>query len=313
MKILVTGGAGFLGSNLSRKLLKDGYEVICLDDLSTGRLTNLSDLMDNPNFEFVKMDVNNPLNLEIDGIFNLACPASPIQYQRNPINTLKTNVLGSLNVLDLAERLGVRVLQASTSEIYGDPLENPQREDYWGNVNSIGIRSCYDEGKRAAETLFFDYHRTKDIDIRVMRIFNTYGPGMSMDDGRVVSNFIIQALQNQNITIFGDGKQSRSFCYVDDLILGMSTFFFSNKSVSPTNFGNPLPISMLELAEEIIKLTGSKSKLIFAPLPGDDPKLREPDISRATATIGWSPVVTREQGLTKTIAYFKNELMRNLE
>lgn len=312
MKLLVTGGAGFLGSNLCRKLLKDEHEVICLDDLSTGRLANLSDLMQNSKFEFVQMDVNHPLKFEIEGIFNLACPASPIQYQRNPINTLKTNVLGSLQVLDLAERQGARVLQASTSEIYGDPLENPQREDYWGNVNSIGIRSCYDEGKRAAETLFFDYHRTKGIDIRVMRIFNTYGPGMSMDDGRVVSNFIIQALQNQDITIFGDGTQSRSFCYVDDLILGMTSFFFSTKGISPTNFGNPFPVTMLELAEEIINLTKSKSKLIFTPLPGDDPKLREPDISRARTTIGWSPTIAREQGLISTIAYFKNELTQSV-
>lgn len=305
MKILVTGGAGFLGSHLCRALLEMKHEVICLDNFYTGKKANIQDLITNPNFELIRHDVTFPIYLEIDGIFNLACPASPIQYQKNPVQTLKTSVHGAINMLGLAKRTGARILQASTSEVYGDPTVSPQNESYWGNVNPIGIRSCYDEGKRAAETLFNDYHRQYGVDIRIARIFNTYGPRMSPDDGRVVSNFIDQALENQDITIYGDGKQVRSFCYVDDLIDGLCKLFFTENCHTPVNLGNPTPINMIDLAQEIIDLTHSKSKIAFLPLPQDDPITREPDSELASKLLGWKASTTRTQGLIKTIDYFK--------
>ena len=305
MKILVTGGAGFLGSHLCRALLNMNHEVICLDNFYTGSKTNIEELLLHPKFELIRHDVTFPTYLEVDGIFNLACPASPIQYQRNPVQTLKTSVHGAINMLGLAKRTGARILQASTSEIYGDPTVSPQNESYWGNVNPIGIRSCYDEGKRAAETLFNDYFRQYKVDIRIARIFNTYGPRMSQDDGRVVSNFINQALENNGITIYGDGKQIRSFCYVDDLIDGLCKLFFTENCNSPINLGNPAPIHIIDLAREIIELTGSQSKLVFLPLPQDDPITREPDATLAQQLLGWEASTSRTQGLTKTIDYFK--------
>ena len=305
MKILVTGGAGFLGSHLCRALLNMNHEVICLDNFYTGSKTNIEELLLHPKFELIRHDVTFPIYLEVDGIFNLACPASPIQYQRNPVQTLKTSVHGAINMLGLAKRTGARILQASTSEIYGDPTVSPQNESYWGNVNPIGIRSCYDEGKRAAETLFNDYFRQYKVDIRIARIFNTYGPRMSQDDGRVVSNFINQALENNDITIYGDGKQIRSFCYVDDLIDGLCKLFFTENCNSPINLGNPAPIHIIDLAREIIELTGSQSKLVFLPLPQDDPITREPDATLAQQLLGWEASTSRTQGLTKTIDYFK--------
>jgi UDP-glucuronate decarboxylase len=305
MKILVTGGAGFLGSHLCRKLLELNHEVICLDNFYTGSKANIEELLLNPKFEHIRHDVTFPIYLEVDGIFNLACPASPIQYQRNPVQTLKTSVHGAINMLGLAKRTGARILQASTSEIYGDPTTSPQNESYWGNVNPIGIRSCYDEGKRAAETLFNDYFRQYKVDIRIARIFNTYGPRMSQDDGRVVSNFINQALDNKDITIYGDGKQIRSFCYVDDLIDGLCKLFFTGNYNSPINLGNPAPIHIIDLAREVIELTGSRSKLIFLPLPQDDPITREPDVTLAKELLGWEAPTSRTQGLTRTISYFK--------
>ena len=305
MKILVTGGAGFLGSHLVDRLLQEKHEVVVVDNLYTGSKANLVHLRDNPNFEFIRHDVTIPLYLEIEGIFNLACPASPIHYQKDPVQTLKTSVHGAINMLGLAKRTGARIFQASTSEVYGDPTENPQRETYWGNVNPIGIRSCYDEGKRAAETLFVDYKRQHDVDIRIARIFNTYGPRMSMNDGRVVSNFIVQALKGEDITLYGDGTQTRSFCFVSDLIEGIYRLFFTHNSAIPTNLGNPQPISMKQLASEVIALTNSKSKIIHLPLPSDDPILREPDISVAKKTLNWEPVVERAEGLLSTIKYFE--------
>jgi UDP-glucuronate decarboxylase len=305
MKILVTGGAGFLGSHLCRKLLELNHEVICLDNFYTGSKANIEELLLNPRFELIRHDVTFPIYLEVDGIFNLACPASPIQYQRNPVQTLKTSVHGAINMLGLAKRTGARILQASTSEIYGDPTISPQDESYWGNVNPIGIRSCYDEGKRAAETLFNDYFRQYKVDIRIARIFNTYGPRMSQDDGRVVSNFINQALVNKDITIYGDGKQIRSFCYVDDLIDGLCKLFFTENCNSPVNLGNPAPIHIIDLAREVIELTGSSSNLIFLPLPQDDPITREPDATLAKELLGWEASTSRTQGLTRTIDYFK--------
>jgi len=305
LKVLVTGGAGFLGSHLCKSLLDQKISVVCLDNFYTGAESTVAKFLQNPSFELIKGDVREKIEMEIDGILNLACPASPIHYQKNPVDTLTTNVQGAINVLDLAKRLGVRVLQASTSEIYGDPTESPQRETYWGNVNPIGIRSCYDEGKRAAETLFFDYHREFDVDIRVARIFNTYGPGMAMQDGRVVSNFIVQALTNQDITIYGNGEQTRSLCYVDDLIAGLVSLFFTDDIIGPVNLGNPDPISMNDLAEEIITLTKSKSKIQYLPLPGDDPVQREPDISLAKERLSWAPKIPRDQGLQWTIEYFR--------
>jgi UDP-glucuronate decarboxylase len=305
MKILVTGGAGFLGSHLCEKLLTNGHEVVALDNLVTGSKSNIAHLLSNPKFEFMRHDVTFPVYLEVEGIFNLACPASPKKYQSDPVQTLKTSVHGAINLLGLAKRTKAKILQASTSEIYGDPKVSPQTETYWGNVNPIGIRSCYDEGKRAAETLFSDYHRQYNLDIRIARIFNTYGPKMSEDDGRVVSNFIVQALKNQEITIYGDGSQTRSFCYVDDLIEGLLSLFFSNKYLGPINLGNPKPISMKELAGEIIELTKSKSQIIYLPLPEDDPVERKPDINRAIQYLKWEPKIERLEGLSKTIEYFK--------
>jgi len=308
MRILVTGGAGFLGSHLCDRLLELNHEVIALDNLYTGRKSNIAHLLSNPNFEFMRHDVTFPLYLEIDGIFNLACPASPIHYQRNPVQTLKTSVHGAINILGLAKRTGARVLQASTSEVYGDPAISPQNEKYWGNVNPIGIRACYDEGKRAAETLFFDYHRQHGLDIRVPRIFNTYGPRMAMNDGRVVSNFIVQAIKHEPITIYGSGDQTRSFCYVDDLIDGLLKLFFTPNVHEPINLGNPEPISMIELAKEVISLTQSRSEIITLPLPQDDPLTREPDISRAKKLLNWEPKTSRFEGLVKTVEYFGGNL-----
>jgi UDP-glucuronate decarboxylase len=308
MRILVTGGAGFIGSHLSKKLLDLGHEIICLDNFFTGSKKNIVHLLSNPNFELIRHDVTFPLYIEVDGIFNLACPASPLQYQKNPVQTLKTSVHGAINILGLAKRTGARVLQASTSEIYGDPSVSPQKEDYWGNVNPIGIRACYDEGKRAAETLFFDYHRQFGLDIRVARIFNTFGPHMAVNDGRVVSNFIVQALQNSNISIYGDGTQTRSFCYVDDLVDGLISLFFAERVFEPINLGNPVPISVMELAKEIVELTGSKSKIKHEDLPCDDPKTREPDCTRAQEILGWAPRIDRRTGLVQTIKYFERAL-----
>lgn len=305
MKILVTGGAGFLGSHLCRALLEMEHEVICLDNFYTGSKANIQELLSHPKFELIRHDVTFPIYLEVDGIFNLACPASPIQYQKNPVQTLKTSVHGAINMLGLAKRTGARILQASTSEVYGDPTVSPQVESYWGNVNPIGIRSCYDEGKRAAETLFNDYHRQYKVDIRIARIFNTYGPRMSPDDGRVVSNFIDQALDNKDITIYGDGKQVRSFCYVDDLIDGLCKLFFAENCHFPINLGNPTPIDIVDLAREIIELTKSSSTLVFHPLPQDDPLTREPNIDLASELLGWKASTSRAQGLAKTIDYFK--------
>lgn len=308
MRILVTGGAGFLGSHLCDSLLELGHEVVSLDNFYTGTMRNLSHLKQNENFESIRHDVTIPIYLEVDGIFNLACPASPIHYQNDPVQTLKTSVHGAINVLGLAKRTKARILQASTSEIYGDPEVHPQKEDYWGRVNPIGIRACYDEGKRAAETLFFDYHRQHGLDIRVARIFNTFGPRMKLNDGRVITNFISQALQDQPITIYGDGKQTRSFCYVDDLIDGLIKLFFTEKVYEPVNLGNPTPITMLQLANEVIKLTNSKSELVFEDLPGDDPRDREPDISKAKSLLGWNPQVSRTVGLEKAIADLRAQL-----
>jgi UDP-glucuronate decarboxylase len=305
MKILVTGGAGFLGSHLCEKLLELKYEVICVDNFYTGSSKNISHLEDYDNFEVIRHDITFPLYLEVDGIFNLACPASPVQYQKNPVQTFKTNVHGAINMLGLAKRTGARFLQASTSEVYGDPEVSPQVEEYWGNVNPIGIRSCYDEGKRAAETLTVDYHRQHGTDIRIARIFNTYGPRMSVDDGRVVSNFIVQALRGEQLTIFGDGKQTRSFCFVSDLIDGLISLFSNESLIGPINLGNPEPIEMNQLASEIISLTNSKSEVLHLLLPEDDPKRREPDIRKAKEILGWSPKTNRFDGLSKTIDYFK--------
>jgi UDP-glucuronate decarboxylase len=309
MRILVTGGAGFLGSHLCDSLLELGHEVVSVDNFYTGSLRNLSHLKQNANFESIRHDVTIPVYLEVDGIFNLACPASPIHYQNDPVQTLKTSVHGAINVLGLAKRTKARILQASTSEIYGDPEVHPQKEDYWGRVNPIGIRACYDEGKRAAETLFFDYHRQHGLDIRVARIFNTFGPRMKLNDGRVITNFISQALQDQPITIYGDGKQTRSFCYVDDLIEGLIKLFFTEKIYEPVNLGNPTPITMLQLAKEVIELTNSKSELVFEDLPGDDPRDREPDVSKAKSLLGWHPQVSRTVGLEKTIEDLRAQLL----
>jgi UDP-glucuronate decarboxylase len=305
MRILVTGGAGFLGSHLADRLLEMGHEVVVADNFYTGSKENVAHLLNNPKFELIRHDVTFPLYVEVDGIFNLACPASPVQYQKNPVQTFKTSVHGAINMLGLAKRTGARFLQASTSEIYGDPTISPQTEDYWGNVNPIGIRSCYDEGKRAAETLTFDYHRQFGLDIRVARIFNTYGPRMARDDGRVVSNFIVQALQGKPLTIYGDGSQTRSFCYVSDLIEGLVKLFFADSVYEPVNLGNPTPINMKELAEEVISLIGSNSKVEYRDLPRDDPKQREPNITKAKSMLGWSPVVGRTEGIRKTADYFQ--------
>ena len=309
MRILVTGGAGFIGSHLIEKLLLEKHYVISVDNYYTGNPVNTALFKKNENFEFIRHDVNFPLYIEVDGIYNLACPASPVHYQKDPVQTLKTSVQGSINLLGLAKRTGAKILQASTSEIYGDPKINPQVEEYWGNVNPIGPRSCYDEGKRVAETLFFDYHRQHKLDIRVARIFNTFGPRMSFSDGRVVSNFIYQALHNNDITIYGTGEQTRSFCYVDDLVDGLIKLFNQDSVYQPINLGNPEPISMNELAQEIIDLTNSKSKIVNLELPIDDPKDRKPDIEKAKNILNWEPLVTRKEGIQKTIEDFRKRLV----
>jgi UDP-glucuronate decarboxylase len=308
-KILVTGGAGFIGSHLCKKLIEQGNDVICIDNYFTGTKENIAELFNNPYFEAIRHDICFPLYVEVDEIYNLACPASPIHYQHDPVQTTKTTVHGAINMLGLAKRVNARILQASTSEVYGDPAEHPQKEDYWGNVNPIGPRSCYDEGKRCAETLFFDYQRQHDLDIKVIRIFNTYGPNMHPNDGRVVSNFIVQALTNQDITVYGNGEQTRSFCYVDDLIDGMIKMMSSAKGIyGPTNLGNPIEYKIIELAEMIIKLTNSKSKIINKNLPTDDPVRRKPDISKAKKDINWEPNIDVTDGLKKTIDYFKKKI-----
>jgi len=309
-RVLVTGGAGFIGSHLCEQLLNSGAEVICADNLFCSTKENIYHLLPNPRFEFMRHDVTFPLYAEIDEIYNLACPASPIHYQRDPVSTLKTSVHGAINMLGLAKRLKVKILQASTSEIYGDPQEHPQTEQYWGNVNPIGVRSCYDEGKRAAECLFFDYHRQHGLPVKVVRIFNTYGPRMQINDGRVVSNFIVQALQGKNITIYGDGSQSRSFCFVDDLVAGLIAMMdkTSKDFTGPVNIGNPGEFTIKELAEIVIKMTGSSSQIEYRELPQDDPVRRKPDISLAKSALGWSPAIPLEEGLQKTIAYFKSKV-----
>lgn len=304
-RTLVTGGAGFIGSHLCRRLLAEGHEVVCVDNFYTGNKANIVDLLDSPYFEFIRHDVTFPLYIEVDEIYNLACPASPVHYQFDPVQTTKTSVHGAINMLGLAKRLKVKIFQASTSEVYGDPKVHPQTEDYWGNVNPIGIRSCYDEGKRCAETLFFDYHRQHNLPIKVGRIFNTYGPNMHPNDGRVVSNFIVQALQNKSITIYGTGNQTRSFCYVDDLVEAFVRLMKTGENITgPINLGNPGEFTILELAEKVIQLTGSASKLIFESLPSDDPTQRQPDISFARDVLEWEPEIGLEEGLIKTISYF---------
>ncbi len=309
MKVLLTGAAGFLGSHLAEMLIENGNSVIGLDDLSTGSISNLSKLKDNPAFSFIEGDVRNPIRLEVDAILNFACPASPKQYQLDPVRTIETNFLGMINLLHLARETGAKIVQASTSEVYGDPTESPQRETYWGNVNPIGIRSCYDEGKRAAETLCFDYKRQHNVDARVIRIFNTYGPRMAVGDGRVVSNFIVQALQGKDITIYGDGTQTRSFCYVDDLVEGIRKVFELPDSMdSPVNLGNPGEFSMIELASKVIAISGSKSKIEFEALPEDDPKQRKPDIQKAEQLLGWQPSIELDKGIEKTTSYFRKVL-----
>ena len=308
MRTLITGGAGFLGSHLADRLLEDGHEIICMDNLFTGSKRNIAHLMQNPSFEFLRHDVTDPFKLEVDQIYNLACPASPVHYQYNAIKTIKTSVMGAINCLGLAKRVNARVFQASTSEVYGDPEVHPQPESYWGSVNPIGIRSCYDEGKRCAETLFFDYHRQNGVDIRIVRIFNTYGPRMSPQDGRVVSNFIVQALRGEDITIFGDGSQTRSFCYYSDLIDGFVRLMEQDKLVGPVNIGNPGEFTMLELAEKVIHLTGTQSRIVYEALPEDDPKQRQPDIELAKTELGWEPRVSLDEGLVETIDYFRSNL-----
>lgn len=305
-KILVTGGAGFLGSHLCERLLNEGNEVICLDNYFTGNKRNIVHLMDNPYFEVIRHDITAPFYIEVDEIYNLACPASPIHYQYNPIKTVKTSVMGAINMLGLAKRIHAKVLQASTSEVYGDPVVHPQPEDYWGNVNPIGIRSCYDEGKRCAETLFFDYHRQNNVRIKVVRIFNTYGPRMHPNDGRVVSNFIMQALRGEDITLYGDGNQTRSFCYCDDLIDGLIRMMATDDSViGPINIGNPKEFTIKQLAELVIELTGSKSKIVYLPAPADDPQQRQPVIDQAKEILHWEPTIQLREGIMKTIEYFK--------
>ena len=308
MRYLVTGGAGFLGSHLCERLLHDRHEVICLDNYFTGKRKNVRHLLSNSDFELIRHDVTHPILLEVDGIYHLACPASPIHYQYNAIKTIKASVLGTINMLGMAKRVKAKILFASTSEVYGDPTVHPQKEDYWGNVNTIGIRSCYDEGKRVAETLMMDYHRQNNVDIKIIRIFNTYGPRMMLNDGRVVSNFIIQALKEQDITVYGQGSQTRSFCYVDDLIEGIVRMMNTENFTGPVNLGNPEEYSILELAQKIIQMTGSKSKIVYKPLPSDDPTQRQPDITLAVQKLGWKPTVSVTDGLTRTIEYFKKEL-----
>ena len=317
MRILVTGGAGFIGSHLCERLLNDSHDILCLDNFFTGSKDNIIHLMDNHRFELIRHDITQPILLEVDQIYNLACPASPVHYQYNPVKTTKTSVMGTINMLGLAKRVRARILQASTSEIYGDPKISPQKENYWGNVNCIGLRSCYDEGKRVAETLMMDYHRQNKVDIRIIRIFNTYGPRMALNDGRVVSNFIVQALKGEDITVYGDGAQTRSFCYVSDLVDGMIRMMnrddspikdFGDKFTGPVNLGNPDEYKILDFATKIKELTGAKSKIVFKPLPPDDPMQRRPDITLARQKLGWEPKVSLGDGLDKTIEYFKNKL-----
>lgn len=310
-RVMVTGGAGFLGSHLCERLLAEGFEVLCVDNYFTGARQNVAHMLDNPSFELVRHDITFPLYVEVDRIFNLACPASPIHYQLDPVQTTKTSVLGTINMLGLAKRVGARILQASTSEIYGDPLVHPQPEEYWGHVNTTGPRACYDEGKRCAETLFFDYRRQHDLGIKVARIFNTYGPRMHPNDGRVVSNFIVQALKGKPITIYGSGSQTRSFCYVSDLIEGFIRLMDTPHAVTgPLNLGNPVEFTILELAQQVIDLTGSPSRIIHEPLPQDDPKQRQPDISKARELLGWEPTVALRAGLERTIAHFERQIAR---
>ena len=308
-RILVTGGSGFLGSHLCARLLDAGHEVICVDNFYTGRKENILALMDNPFFEILRHDITFPLYVEVDEIYNLACPASPVHYQFDPVQTTKTSVHGAINMLGLAKRVRARILQASTSEVYGDPTVHPQPEGYWGNVNPIGPRACYDEGKRCAETLFFDYHRQHGLEVKVARIFNTYGPNMTMEDGRVVSNFIVQALRGEPVTVYGDGSQTRSFCYVDDLVEGLLRLMGTPaEATGPVNLGNPGEFTVLELAQKVVAATGSKSEIVFAPLPGDDPLQRKPDITLAREMLGWEPSVALDQGLERTIAHFRERL-----
>ena len=308
-RVLVTGGAGFLGSHLCERLLKEGDEVLCADNFFTGRRSNVEHLLENPRFELLRHDVTFPLFVEVDEIYNLACPASPVHYQHDPVQTTKTSVHGAINMLGLAKRTGARIFQASTSEVYGDPAVHPQTEDYWGNVNPIGIRSCYDEGKRCAETLFFDYHRQHGIEIKVARIFNTYGPRMHPNDGRVVSNFIVQALKGESITMYGDGSQTRSFCYVDDLIDGFVRLMASDKEITgPVNLGNPGEFTIRQLALQVLEIVEADTNLIEAPLPEDDPKQRKPDISLAQKTLGWEPAIPLEEGLRRTVDYFRQQV-----
>ena len=308
MRILVTGGAGFLGSHLCDRLLADGQEVLCLDNFFTGRKVNIAHHFQNPRFELIRHDVIDPFKVEVDQIYNLACPASPVHYQHNPIKTVKTSVMGAINCLGLAKRVKARVFQASTSEVYGDPEVHPQTEEYWGNVNPIGMRACYDEGKRCAETLFFNYHRSNGVDIRVVRIFNTYGPRMLASDGRVVSNFIVQALRGEDLTVYGDRSQTRSFCYCDDLIEGFVRFMAQDQCVGPLNLGNPGEFTMLELAEKVLAKVGGRSRITFLPLPQDDPLQRQPDITQARQLLGWEPRVPLDDGLDRTIDYFRRAL-----
>ncbi len=304
MRILITGGGGFIGSHLCERLLSEGHDVVCLDNFFTGSKGNIRHLLDNHRFELIRHDIIEPILLEVDQVYNMACPASPVHYQYNPVKTTKTSVMGTINMLGLAKRVKARILQASTSEVYGDPEIHPQTESYWGNVNPIGIRSCYDEGKRVAETLMMDYHRQNNVDIRIARIFNTYGPRMAEHDGRVVSNFTVQALRGEDITVYGDGSQTRSFCYVSDLVEGLIRLMNRDDFTGPVNLGNPVETSILEFAERIIGLTGSSSKVIFKPLPADDPRQRQPDISLAKEKLGWAPAVELEAGLKRTIDYF---------
>lgn len=308
MRILVTGGAGFIGSHLCERILGEGHEVICLDNFFTGRRENISELLDNPRFELIRHDVIEPILLEVDQIYNLACPASPIHYQYNPVKTVKTNVMGTINMLGMAKRVRARILQASTSEVYGDPNVHPQTEDYWGHVNPIGLRSCYDEGKRVAETLLMDYHRQNNVDIRIARIFNTYGTRMLENDGRVVSNFVVQALGGRELTIYGTGEQTRSFCYVDDLVDGLIRLMNKDDVYDPVNLGNPGEFTIKELAEEIASLCGISAAIKYEPLPQDDPRQRQPDITRARELLGWQPTIPLREGLQRTIAYFKERL-----
>ena len=311
MRILITGGAGFIGSHLCERLLEKGDDVLCLDNFFTGRRTNIVTLLDNSRFELIRHDVIEPILLEVDQVYNLACPASPVHYQYNPVKTVKTSVMGMINMLGLAKRVRARILQASTSEVYGDPLMHPQSEEYWGNVNPIGLRSCYDEGKRIAETLMMDYHRQNHVDTRIARIFNTYGPRMLENDGRVVSNFIVQALRGESLTLYGAGDQTRSFCYVDDLVEALIRLMNTDDVHEPVNLGNPVEFTIKELADEVISICGSQSNVTYLPLPQDDPKQRKPDISRAQTILSWNPTIQLNEGLKKTVAYFQEQLRKN--